>query len=268
MNHLNALLPELQSALLQEFTGLYQKYHQQQLYAFVLMLDSLYMPHYALVSTRQSLLNEEENRHQYLAGRDKWDISKWQYRSPPHSELIHLRKQLSSSFSQIQLQSTQIHSQESLRHQIVRFYLEGLQSVKKMAAQQAQLNPERCLFLIYQVDNSKLVLESLNRLNSASPLLTEAQQFFSADQNHTIRKKYRLTQIDKDILIDLGQILELVPYDDLQVAHQAYLLTLEPYFAEVNPFIQHLIHDVASMDSGILVMSKQEIQFRIQQFYR
>lgn len=265
---LNNVLPNLENALQQEFVGLYQKYHQQQLYAFVLVLDALYMPHYTLVSTRHSLLNEEENRHQYLVEQDKWEISKWQYRSPPQPALIHLKNQLSNSFSQIQLQSTQVHSQEGLRHQILRLYVQGLKTIQELAEQQYQLDLSSTLFFIYQPDNMQLVLDTLSQLNPPSALLNEAQRQFNKAQINQSRKKYRLSQIDKDILIDLGQILELEPYDDLQVAQQAYLLSLEPYFAEVNPFIQHLIHDVASMDSNTLVIRKQEIQFRIQQFYR
>ena len=45
------------------------------------------------------------------------------------------------------------------------------------------------------------------------------------------------------------------------------MLSLEPYFLEISPYIQHLINDIAAMDSGDLVLQKWDIQARIQQFY-
>ena len=68
-------------------------------------------------------------------------------------------------------------------------------------------------------------------------------------------------------MIDLGQALEMVPYDDMQVAQQAYMLSLEPYFLETSPYIQNLINEIASMDSSILVISKEQIKDRIDKFY-
>ena len=59
----------------------------------------------------------------------------------------------------------------------------------------------------------------------------------------------------------------MVPYDDMQVAQQAYMLSLEPYFLETSPYIQNLINEIASMDSSILVISKEQIKDRIDKFY-
>ena len=81
------------------------------------------------------------------------------------------------------------------------------------------------------------------------------------------KTKFKLSQVDKEILIDLGQALEMVPYDDMQVAQQAYMLSLEPYFLETSPYIQNLINEIASMDSSILVISKEQIKDRIDKFY-
>ncbi len=54
------------------------------------------------------------------------------------------------------------------------------------------------------------------------------------------------------------------------IAHEAYLLTLEPSFIDSNLYIQRLIQHVAAMDNheqGSLPLHKEEITQRIQQFY-
>ena len=49
-------------------------------------------------------------------------------------------------------------------------------------------------------------------------------------EQSTAQPKLKLQQVDKDLLIDLAQLLEVEPYDYLSIAHEAYLLTLEPSF--------------------------------------
>ena len=81
--------------------------------------------------------------------------------------------------------------------------------------------------------------------------------------------KTKLNQVDKDILIDLAQIVTIVePFDPLFVAHQAYLLTLTVEFSEVNTHIQNLVTTIMSMDNQIFALDKNEILNRINYFYQ
>ncbi len=89
-------------------------------------------------------------------------------------------------------------------------------------------------------------------------------------EQSTAQPKLKLQQVDKDLLIDLAQLLEVEPYDYLSIAHEAYLLTLEPSFIDSNLYIQRLIQHVAAMDNheqGEFALHKEEITQRIQQFY-
>ena len=85
----------------------------------------------------------------------------------------------------------------------------------------------------------------------------------------TVNKRLKLSQSDKDILIDLEQMLTIEPYDYLQVAQDAYLLTLESYFIDSNIYIQKLIQHIAAMAAepdGSCALSWEEIMQRLQQF--
>ncbi|MGE8560942.1 MAG: hypothetical protein ACN6NJ_08345 [Acinetobacter sp.] len=87
-------------------------------------------------------------------------------------------------------------------------------------------------------------------------------------KNQVANKK--LSQADKDLLVDLAQMVQVEPYDYLHIAHEAYLLTLESAFIDSNPYIQKLIQTIAAMDSGVedgCALEKNEILERIEQFY-
>lgn len=260
-------LADLKTALLHEFDALYKKYQNQGIYAFSLVIDELMVAQYTTVSTHKSLLNEAENRFQYLAEVDKWNIDRWQYRAETQLGLPFFTRKMSEYFQKTRLNLTQIHSKARFDDNALNFYIQGLEEVKDEILDKYNIGADKITFLVHLASNPQIALTSLEKLNPPSSNLYEAIANVKSNQISKGVAKTRLSQIDKDILIDLGQSLEIEPYDDLQIAQLAYLLTLEPYFLETSPFIQRLINDIAAMDAGILVMTKLEIQNRINQFY-
>lgn len=256
-------LSDLKIALLHEFEALYKKQQDQGIYAFALVLDDLLVAQYTTVSTKKSLLNETENKFQYLSEDDQWNVDKWHYRAQTQQGIALFSCKMSEYFQKTRLNSTQISAKERFNDNVLNFYIHGMQQVKDHILDQYNIGADKIIFLIHLSSNPQVAMTSLERLNPSSSNLFEAIANFKSSLISKGRSKTRLSQIDKDILIDLGQLLEIEPYDDLQVAQQAYLLTLEPYFLESSPFIQRLINEIASMDAGILVMSKDEILNRI-----
>lgn len=258
-------LADLKTALLHEFDALYLKYNDQQIYAFALVLDTLLVAQYSTVSTQQSLLNEVENKHQYLAENDKWNIDKWQYRAQTQQGLALFTRKMSEYFQQTRFNSTQNNLNDRFNDNALNFYIQGLLEVKETILKKYQIAAENITFVVHLPSNSQIALTSLVQLNTPSSDLYEAIANLKSSLVSKGKSTTYLSQIDKEVLIDLGQALEIEPYDDLQVAQQAYLLTLEPYFLETSSSIQRLINDIAAMDAGVLVMTKYEIQDRIQQ---
>lgn len=259
-------LSDLKTALLHEFEALYKKHQDQGIYAFALVLDGLLVAQHTTVSTKKSLLNEVENKFQYLSEDDKWNVDKWQYRAQTQQGVALFSRKMSEYFQKTRLNSTQISSKERFNDNALNFYIHGMEEVKDHILDQYNIGADKITFLIHLPSNPHIAMTSLERLNSPSSNLFEAIAHLKSSLISKGKSKTRLSQIDKDILIDLGQLLEIEPYDDLHMAQQAYLLTLEPYFLETSPFIQRLINDIAAMDAGILVMTKYDIKDRIKQF--
>lgn len=259
-------LSDLKTALLNEFDALYKKHQDQGIYAFALVLDGLLVAQYTTVSTRKSLLSDAENKFQYLSEDDQWNVDKWQYRAQTQQGVALFSRKMSEYFQKTRLNSTQLSAKERFNDNALNFYIHGMQEIKDYILDQYNLRADKIIFLIHFSSNPQIAVSSLERLNPPSSNLFEAIAHLKSSLISKGRTKTRLSQIDKDLLIDLGQLLEIEPYDDLQVAQQAYMLTLEPYFLETSPSIQRLINDIAAMDAGILVMTKHEILQRIKQF--
>lgn len=259
-------LVDLKKALLFEFDALFKKYKDHKIYAYALVLDELFLAQYSAVSTDESLLTETENKFQYLAEKDKWNVNKWLYRANTSQGVSLFTRKMRAYFQNISLISTQVNASETFNKKALNFYIQCMIEVKNEILERYDLAPNQLIFYIHQASNPQTAITTLEKLNAPSSDLYEA----IADLKSLIivqgKTKFKLNQVDKDILIDLGQILELEPYDDMTVAQHAYLLSLEPYFLETNPFIQRLIHDIASMDTYLLVMSKNDIKNRIRIF--
>ena len=111
-------------------------------------------------------------------------------------------------------------------------------------------------------------MEYAQKLNPTSSLLFEfLAQTQIAKQDRPIQT-VKLKQADKDLLIDLAQIVNFIePYEPLTVAHQAYLLTLEPEFEHIHTHIQDLVKNIAAMSDSTLALDKDEVLNRINYFY-
>ena len=259
-------LADLKTALLHEFDTLYKKYQDQGIYAFALVLDGLLVVQYTTVSTQQSLLTEVENKYQYLSEEDKWTVEKWWYRAETHQGISLFNRKMSAYFQKTRLNSTSVNSKDRFNQNALNFYMCGMEDVKDMILDQYDLLADQITFVIHLPNNPQVAITSLERLNPPSSTLFEAIANLKSTVITQGGTRFKLSQVDKDILTDLGQSLEIEPYDDMQVAQQAYLLSLEPYFVETSPYIQNLINDIAAMEEGYLVMTKQEIKNRIRQF--
>lgn len=259
-------LADLKTALMHEFDALYQKHQAQGIYAFALVLDGLLVAQYTTVSTQKSLLSEVENKYQYLSEEDKWNVDKWQYRAQTHLGIPLFTRTMSEYFQQTRLSFTTINSKDRFNQNALNFYIQGMEEVKDEILEKYHLMADKITFLVHLPNDPKAAITSLERLNPPSSNLFEAIANLKSKIITQGKTKFKLSQVDKDILTDLGQSLEIEPYDDMQIAQQAYLLSLEPYFLETNPYIQNLINDIASMEDGYLVMTKQEILNRMKQF--
>ena len=261
-------LPELTAALIQEYDTFYKKYHTQGIYAFCLVLDKFLTPQYTTVSTDNSVLTEHENKFQYLTEEDKWFVEKWQYRQNIDNGINTLTNRLRNVLQQSGLQQNIMTSAERHNQTTLNFYLESMRQAHQELFRLTPKLSTQILFMIWIPTDLEFTIRSLQMLNSPSSIVYEAIASLKARQIEKPRPRPKLSTIEKDLLIDLAQALEMEPYDDLGVAQHAYMLTLEPSYQQTSPYIQHLINDIASMDADVLVMSKQEIQNRIRQFYQ
>lgn len=262
----------LKNALIQEFQPLFQQYKNDGIYACTLVFNAYMHIECTAVSTARSIYAEEEDRAQYLAAQDRWNIQKWRYTSPlkKNSVLNRYRYALKdfteSKYSAAYPQGS-THNTENHLHML-------LDAFKQVKAVLMELYPQpkgQILFFIGMPAQPEFEIHSAHELNPQSTLL----QSFIHDREPKLQallhlKRFKLSQSDKDLLIDLAQLAEMDPYDELHMAHAAYLLTLESSFAETNIYIQRLIQAIASMATGSkdsCAMQKYEIIERINQFY-
>ena len=265
----------LKNALIQEFYQLYDYYYEDEIYACTLVFNKYMLIDYLAVSTKRSIFSEEEDRKQYLAPKDQWNVRKWRYRSSPSldSGLTKFKFILSDYFkSQHSFGNPLLDTPSIDAHNNLDVLLNAFKQAKEALVDSYGLDIDQILFFISLPSQPEIEIQSarflnpenrlfLNFLKIKEPKITEKQE-----QN----KRFRLSQTDKDMLIDLAQLAEVEPYDYLQVAQSAYLLTLEPHFVDCNIYIQKLVQTIAAMPSGEkgnCAMQKHEILSRISQFY-
>ncbi|OTG89316.1 DUF4303 domain-containing protein [Acinetobacter sp. ANC 3813] len=270
LEHINLL----KNALIQEFQPLFQQYKNDGIYACTLVFNSYMHIECAAVSTSRSIYAEEEDRAQYLAAQDRWNIQKWRYTSPlkKNSVLNRYRYALNdlaeskNSFSYSQTETAPHKTENQLQT-----LLDAFKQVKTVLMELYPQPSGQILFFIGLPAQPEIEIHSAHYLNPQSSLL----ESFINDREPKLQavlhlKRFKLSQSDKDLLIDLAQLAEMDPYDELHMAHAAYLLTLEASFAETNLYIQRLIHAIAAMATGSkdsCAMQKYEIIERINQFY-
>ncbi|WP_180084010.1 DUF4303 domain-containing protein [Acinetobacter sp. YH12157] len=268
-------LQSFQAALIHEFFQLYEQYEQDQIYACALVLNEYLGFEYLAISTRRSLFSEQEDPAQYLSDHDKWSAQKWRYRSQPHQQHLNQFKRLFTDYFQKRhiFGHPLAQQRDSEQQNHLQVLLNVFQQARHALSNAYGLDLSSMVFFMQVAKQPQMTADSARLLNTQSPLLAE---FLAHQQRPALLDAsshppaIKLQQIDKDLLIDLAQLLEIEPYDYLEIAHAAYLLTLEPGFIDSNLYIQRLIHSIAAMDSneqGLFALPKDEVQQRIQQFY-
>lgn len=146
--------------------------------------------------------------------------------------------------------------------------LETFKQAKRKLSEAYGLDLDSIIFFLSVPIQPECECQSALELNSDSRLLQDFLAFRQTLSQPRVNKRLKLSQSDKDILIDLEQMLAMEPYDYLQVAQDAYLLTLESYFVDSNIYIQKLIQHIAAMaePDGSCALSREEIMQRLQQF--
>lgn len=259
--------PLLKDILIDEFQQFFYRYKKDNIYTYALILDQFQKAQYVCISTQNSIFNESEDTKQYLKEEDKWKIGAWRYKTNLPTEHMSLQaEQLNFKNSLLsEIYSTSGIVQESNNQ--IDLYLQNMQEAKDYILQIYKLNPDEIIFLVGSAHDQDLLIESAHQLNSPSALLYECiATIKSSSHQHTAGTK--LSQSDKDLLIDFAQMIQNLENDDpLQLAQQASLMILDPAFSKSNPYIQNLLHTIAESDSQSFALNRLEVLERIQQFY-
>lgn len=256
--------------IIDAFQGFIYRYKKQGVYAFVIEVDETFTPHYFWVSTEASIFSDVEDKQQYLPEDDKWNLSQWKYKnkiSEENKKILDQDHQISDEDTVLsrlfQDNSPQQDQQEKLN-----FYLDIYSQAILYLTKIYSLDRSKIIFLFHVKNQANVVVDTAQELNPPSSLLFEFIADYKIQSNVLNHTPIKLNQADKDLLTDLAQIIEMVePFDTLFVAHQAYLLTFEPEFAEANLHIQNLIQHISALDNHDFALSKEDIIERIQYFY-
>lgn len=258
--------------LVKEFYQLYDRYQDDHIYACSLVFDKFLLLDDLAISTERSFFQDPEDPQQYLAERDRWNVRKWRYKSQSssQSELMPFKTLLAEYFkTQHSFGHSVLAQQKQLPATHLDLLLETFKQAKHRLSEAYGLDLDSIIFFLSVPTQPECEYQSALELNSDSRLLQDFLAFRQTLSQPRVNKRLKLSQSDKDILIDLEQMLAMEPYDYLQVAQDAYLLTLESYFIDSNIYIQKLIQHIAAMAAepdGSCALSREEIMQRLQQF--
>ena len=218
----------------------------------------------------RSLFAEHEDYAQFLSQDDKWNVSKWRFRSSSSdSRLQQFNHLLNEYLQQRHVFGTPLQQQQNLDTlNNLDILLSAFKQAKEALVDSYGLNVDQILFFISLPTQPDKETNSAQALNGSSQLL---QEFLHAKQHrqiaHDPARLKKLSQADKDMLVDIAQLVKIDPFDYMLVANQAYILTLDSTFADINPYLQNLVHTIAAMEDATFAMSREEILERIDQFY-
>lgn len=261
----------LEQTLVEEFYQLYDHYQDDGIYACSLVFDEFLLLDDLAISTECSIFKDPEDQRQYLAEQDRWNVPKWRYRAQaaPDSGLIPFKTLLADYFKTQHSFGHPLLGQQQLHTTHLDLLLHTFKQTKYRLSEAYGLDLGNILFFLSLPNQAEFERRSALELNPESALLQNFLVSRHAQPFSEISKRLKLSQNDKDILIDLEQMLVMEPYDYLQVAQDAHLLTLESYFIDSNIYIQKLIQHIAAMASepdGSCALSREDIQQRLQQF--
>lgn len=258
---------QIKTGIIDAFQEFYYQHKKNRMYAFVLEVDESFAIQSFLTSTETSIFNETENKQQYLLEGDKWSFQLWKYRKKnnanSYSDEEDARQDdlIAKIFEDVFPEQTR-HDQLNL---LIENYKQAILYLTKIYS----LDFNRILFLIYSPTQKNLILDYAQQLNPSSSLLFEFLAQTRISETSQNAQPIKLDQIDKDLLIDLAQLVNFIePYDSLTVAHQAYLLTLTPEFPNLHTHIQDLVQNIAAMSDPMLSLDRTEILDRINYLYK
>lgn len=266
-------LDTFKDALIDEFYQLYDRYQDDQIYACSLIFNQFLMIEDLAVSTEKSIFNaDDEDLNQYLAPQERWETKKWRYRASnnPQNALKDFHRILGQYFQSLHSFGNPILENETtsqLNH--LKVLINAIQMAKQQLQEEYGLDIESVLFVVSVPQQPEFEIYATQLLNPTHPRLLDFIHQKTAVKN-TVNVRNKLSQLDKDMLTDVAQLIEVEPYDYMTVAHEAYLLTLEPHFIDCHPSIQQFIQTIATMvsdNAGLCAMNKAEILQRIEQFY-
>ncbi|WP_298141888.1 DUF4303 domain-containing protein [uncultured Acinetobacter sp.] len=262
-------LTVLKDALIHEFYKLYDHYYEDEIYGCALVFNEYMLLDHLSVATQRSLFAEHEDYAQFLSQADKWNVNKWRFRSSSTDSQLHAFNLLLNEYlQQNHVFGTPLQQQNLDTLNNLDVLLSAFKDAKEALVDSYGLDVDQILFFISLPTQPNLEINSAQTLNGSSQLL---QEFLQAKQHrhmaHNPARLKKLSQADKDMLVDIAQLVTIDPFDYLQIANQAYILTLDSTFADINPYIQKLIHTIAAMEDATFAMSREEILERIDQFY-
>ena len=263
-------LPVLKDALIHEFYQLYDRYYEDEIYGCALVFNEYLMLDHLTIATKRSLFAEHEDYAQFLAQEDKWNVSKWRFRSSAQdNRLNEFKALLADYFQRRHFFGTPLQQQNLNELNNLDVLLNAYKQAKEALVDSYGLDVDQILFFVSMPTQRNVETSSAAFLNGSSQLL---QEFMQAKQQqqvaHDPARLKKLSQADKDLLVDIAQLARLDPFDYMQIANQAYILTLDSTFTDINPYIQNLVKTIASMDTDPqFALTREEILERIDQFY-
>jgi hypothetical protein len=262
-------LPVLKDALIHEFYQLYDQYYEDEIYGCALVFNEYMMIDRLTIATKRSLFAEHEDYAQFLGQEDKWNVAKWRFRSAAsHSRLSNFQNILSEYFQSRHFFGTPLQQQNLSETNNLDVLLNAYHQAKEALVDSYGLDVDEILFFISIPTQADVEVTSAARLNASSQLLQEFMQAKQKDKvTHNPASLKKLSQNDKDMLVDIAQLAKIDPFDYMQIANQAYILTLDSTFADINPYIQKLVETIAAMENVEFAMTREEILERIDQFY-
>ena len=272
MNYLTAF----KSAVIEEFYQLFEQYADDHIYGCALVLNPYFGIEHLAISTQRSLFQENEDTTQYLDPNDQWDVSKWRYRSN-HTEhhFLPIQSFLTEYFNNTQIFGHPLLEPNNTEHKNnLDLFIDAFHQAKQVLFDDYGIDVHSILFFVSIPNQIPIEIMSAKKLNTGTIILKD---FLAAKAPTTLNQvseqralKIKLSQQDKDLLLDLAQIIQTEPFDYLSIAHDAYVMTLEPSFVDCNIYVQKLIANIAAMDSqtdAVCALSQNEILQQIRQLY-
>ena len=199
-------LEHLQQMLVKDFYQLYDRYQDDEIYACSLVFDEFLLQDDLAISTERSFFQDPEDPQQYLAERDRWNVRKWRYKSQSssQSELMPFKTLLAEYFkTQHSFGHPVLAQQKQIPATHLDLLLETFKQTKHKLSEAYGLDLDSIIFFLSVPAQPECECQSALELNSDSRLL---QDFLASRQTlsqSTVNKRLKLSQSDKDILIDL-----------------------------------------------------------------